>query len=84
VSQAAQQDALAAVLGDAGWQDLAEITAPATLIRGDHGYVTETDAADFRERVPTAAVVTVPSGHNVQEEQPVDLGRRLRDLAGKG
>jgi pimeloyl-ACP methyl ester carboxylesterase len=82
--QAEGQDALAAVLGDAGWQDLAATTAPTTLIRGDHGYVTETDAADFRKRVPAAVVATVPSGHNVQEEQPVDLGRRLRELAGKG
>ena len=78
------QDALAAVLGEAGWEDLAAVAAPITLIRGDRGYVTEADAAQFRERVPAASVVTVPSGHNVQEELPADLGRRLADLAGKG
>lgn len=78
------QDALAAVLGEAGWQDLATVAAPITLIRGDHGYVTEADTSQFRERVPAASITTVPSGHNVQEEQPVDLGRRLRELAGKG
>ncbi len=27
---------------------------------------------EFRERVPAASVVVVPSGHNVQEEEPVD------------
>ena len=44
----------------------------------------EADAAEFRERVPAASVVTRRSGHNVQEELPVDLGARLRSLAGKG
>ncbi len=78
------QDALAAVLGEAGWQDLAGIDAPVTLVRGDRGYVTEADTAQFRERMPEASVVTVSSGHNVQEEQPADLGRRLAELAGKG
>ena len=77
-------DALAAVLGEAGWQDLAAVVAPTTLVRGDRGYVTEADAAQFRDRVPAASVITVSSGHNVQEELPADLGRRLAQLAGKG
>ncbi|BDV30121.1 alpha/beta fold hydrolase [Microbacterium terricola] len=80
----AQQDALAAVLGQAGWDDLAAVTAPLTLIRGERGYVTTADADAYRERVPAASVVDVPSGHNVQEEIPVELGARLRQLAGKG
>ncbi len=78
------QDALAAVLGEAGWEDLAGVTAPITLVRGDHGYVTEADADEFRTRVAQASVVTVTSGHNVQEELPLELGRRIADLAGKG
>lgn len=81
---AESQDALAAVLGEAGWEDLAAVTAPLTLLRGDHGYVTEADAAQFQDRVPTASVLTVPAGHNVQEDVPVDLGRLLRERAGKG
>lgn len=81
---AAQQDAVGAVLGESGWEDLAEVTGPITLIRGDHGYVTEADAAEFARRVPQASVEIVPSGHNVQEELPVDLGRRLRAQTGKG
>lgn len=76
-----QQDALAAVLGDAGWEDLARVHAPLTLIRGERGYVTADDAADFARRVPAASVVTVPAGHNVQEDIPVALGERLRALA---
>ena len=81
---AAQRDAVSAVLGESGWEDLAAVQAPLTLLRGDHGFVTEADAAEFARRNPTAAVDTVVSGHNVQEEQPVQLGRRVRELAGKG
>jgi pimeloyl-ACP methyl ester carboxylesterase len=77
------QDAVASVLGEAGWEDLATVAAPMTLIRGDRGYVTEEDAAEFLRRVPEASVVTVPSGHNVQEEIPLELGGRLRTLAGE-
>jgi hypothetical protein len=43
--------------------------------------VTDADAAAFRERVPSASVVTVAAGHNVQEDIPADLGSRLRALA---
>ncbi|MGA7147205.1 MAG: alpha/beta hydrolase [Microbacterium sp.] len=75
-------DAVAAVLGESGWHDLAAVTTPLTLIRGERGYVTEEDAAQFAARLPEASVVTVPAGHNVQEEIPVELGERLRTLAG--
>jgi pimeloyl-ACP methyl ester carboxylesterase len=81
---AAQQDAVSAVLSETGWDDLAAVTAPITLVRGDHGYVTEADAAQFRERVPAAHLTVVRSGHNVQEEVPVELGALLGTLAGKG
>ncbi|HEY9308312.1 MAG TPA: alpha/beta hydrolase, partial [Microbacterium sp.] len=79
---AAQQDAVGSVLGESRWDDLAAVTAPTTLLRGDRGYVTEADAAEFLRRVPEASVVVVPSGHNVQEEIPIELGGRLRTLAG--
>lgn len=79
----APHDAVSAVLGDAGWDDLAAVSAPVTLLRGDHGYVTEEDAAVFAARVPAASIETVASGHNVQEELPVELGRRLRSLVRK-
>lgn len=77
-------DAVSNVLSATGWDDLAAVIAPLTLIRGEHGYVTEEDAAEFQERLPAASVVVVPTGHNVQEEQPAALGARLRELAGKG
>ncbi|MGZ8804115.1 MAG: alpha/beta fold hydrolase [Microbacterium sp.] len=78
------QDAVSAVLSATGWDDLSAVTAPITLVRGDRGYVTEQNAVEFCERVPAASLAVVPSGHNVQEEIPVELARRLRTLAGKG
>lgn len=77
----AGQNAVTAVLADSGWSDLAAVAAPVTLIRGEHGYITDAELADFRRRVPAARVEQVPTGHNVQEEQPVVLGRMLRALA---
>jgi pimeloyl-ACP methyl ester carboxylesterase len=71
-------DAVARVLADSGWAALSAVTAPITLIRGERGYVTPADAADFSRRLPGARVVAVPAGHNVQEESPVPLGRMLR------
>jgi len=81
---AAQQDAVSAVLADGGWDDLAAAAAgvPVTLIRGDQGYLTDDDQAEFSRRLPAASVVVVPAGHNVQEQLPVELGRRLREAAG--
>lgn len=80
----AQQDAAAGLLSAAGWEDLASVTAPITLLRGEHGYVTAADAADFARRLPSASVDVVPTGHNVQEEIPIELGRRLSGLVGNG
>ncbi|SFR99968.1 Pimeloyl-ACP methyl ester carboxylesterase [Microbacterium sp. cf046] len=81
---AAQQDAVSSVLSETGWDDLAAVSAPITLIRGDHGYVTDENAAQFQERVPAASLAVVSSGHNVQEEVPVELGARLRTFSGNG
>ncbi len=80
----ARQDAVANVLSATGWDDLAAVAAPITLIRGDRGYVTEADAAEFSRRLPGASVEIAPTGHNVQEERPRELGARLREIAGKG
>jgi pimeloyl-ACP methyl ester carboxylesterase len=76
-----QQDAVRGVLAASGWDDLTAVTAPVLLIRGDRGFVTEKDATEFLEHVPDATVETVSSTHNVQEQLPVALGERLRDLA---
>ena len=76
-----QQDAVSAVLGESGWEDLAAVAAPTTLIRGARGYLTDADAAEFARRVPAASLLEVESGHNVQEDVPLELGTRLRALA---
>ena len=67
------------VLGDSGWDDLAAIIAPITLIRGTHGYVSPDDLREFETRVPAASVVEVESGHNVQEYIPVALAALVRE-----
>lgn len=79
---AAQHHAVRGALAASGWDDLAAVTVPITLIRGERGFVTPADANEFRRRLPEATVIDVPSGHNVQEELPADLGRRIADLAG--
>ncbi len=72
-------DALAAVLAESGWDDLAAVTVPIVLVRGDRGFLGDDDVAEFSRRLPEALVHTLPSGHNVQEEQPVELARIVRD-----
>lgn len=72
-------DPLRAVLSESGWDDLAAVTAPITLIRGDEGYVTEEDAAAFLSHVPAAALTVVPAHHNVHEEIPVALAALIRE-----
>lgn len=74
-------DAVASVLGESGWEDLAAVLAPTTLIRGERGYVTDADAEVFARRLPAASVVSVPAGHNVQEDIPADLAALLRRRA---
>ncbi|MFT3798527.1 alpha/beta fold hydrolase [Microbacterium sp.] len=78
----AQGNILRDVVTASGWEDLAAVTAPITLVRGDHGFVTATDADEFARRVPAASIVTMASGHNVQEEQPVALGQFIAAIAG--
>lgn len=77
-------DAVASALGESGWHDLAAVAAPTTLVRGARGYVTEDDASEFARRVPAASVTVVPSGHNVQEEIPLELAALLRARALRG
>jgi pimeloyl-ACP methyl ester carboxylesterase len=74
-------DAVSTAISASGWDDLAALDAPTTLVRGERGYVTEADAAEFARRLPAARILTVDSGHNVQEDAPVALADILRPLA---
>lgn len=76
-----QPDAVRAALSTAGWDDLAAVSAPVTLVRAERGFVTTEDADRFRARVPAANLVALPSGHNVQEELPVPLAKVIADIA---
>lgn len=71
------------VLMAASWGDFEAASVPLTLVRGARGYVTEADAAEFARRLPDATVVTLPAGHNVQEELPRELGLLVADAASR-
>lgn len=77
----AQQPAAAPVLSGSGWDDLAAVRVPLTLIRGERGFVTTSDAEEFRRRLPAATVIDVAAGHNVQEELPAQLADLIRTAA---
>lgn len=74
-------DALAALLSNTGWSDLEAVERPVTLIRGEAGYVTPADLAEFARRVPAASVVALATHHNVHEEDPVAFADEVRRLA---
>jgi pimeloyl-ACP methyl ester carboxylesterase len=75
VDAPAPDDGIAAVLSASGWDDLAAVHAPVTLVRGSRGFVTEADAAEFARRIPAATVVALDGAHNLQEDAPIELAR---------
>lgn len=77
---AEQQRGAAPVLSASGWDDLAGVTAPTTLVRADAGYVTAADADEFARRLPHADIRVLAAGHNVQEYVPVELAKLVRPL----
>lgn len=80
---AAPDDAVRALLSAAGWDDLEALTQPVSLVRGDRGFVTDADAAEFVRRLPEARLRTLASGHNLQEEVPVAVAMQVRLLTGR-
>ena len=74
-------DAVRSALSAAGWDDLALVTAPITLVRGERGYVTPDDAAEFARRLPHAEIRALDGAHNLQEDAPVALAGLIRALA---
>lgn len=62
------------------WDGLTGSDLPVLLVRATHGYLPDEVVADFRERVPRAAVVELDTGHNVQEQDPAGLAAAIRDF----
>jgi pimeloyl-ACP methyl ester carboxylesterase len=62
-------------LGDPGalWPSLQAFPGPVTLVRAGHGTVAGDQVAELRRRIPSADVVAVDTGHNVQGDDPVAL-----------
>lgn len=72
-------DAVRAVLASTGWDDLAQVRRPVTLLRGERGFVSSADADALLRRAPGADVRVLPTGHNAQEEDPAGLAAAIRD-----
>lgn len=59
------------------WAALERITAPITLVRGTHGYLTDEAVAAFARRLPAASIVEIEAGHNIQENDPEALAELI-------
>ncbi|EZP25980.1 alpha/beta fold hydrolase [Microbacterium oleivorans] len=68
----------AGILSAAGWDDLAAVAAPVTLVTGTRGFLTAGDREEFLRRLPDARHIELDSAHNVQEERPAELARAVR------
>lgn len=55
------------------WPFLEAFTGPVLLVRGERGFLPADAADELCSRVPGAQVREVPTGHNVQEDDPVLL-----------
>jgi pimeloyl-ACP methyl ester carboxylesterase len=55
------------------WEPLGGLRVPVLLVRGSRGFVTDGEVDQLRELLPRVQVVTLDSGHNVQEDEPVEL-----------
>ncbi|GAA3649492.1 alpha/beta fold hydrolase [Microbacterium marinilacus] len=74
-------DAAPPVVDGSGWEDLAAVAAPITLVRAARGFVDEQAAAEFARRVPRAEIVSIDAPHNVQEAAPVALAALISPTA---
>ncbi|MGN8027331.1 alpha/beta fold hydrolase [Microbacterium sp. 22242] len=72
------------ILGEAGWADLAAVSAPITLVRATQGFVSDEAEREFADRVPAATVRRMEGRHNLQETSPVALADLIRTVADAG
>jgi pimeloyl-ACP methyl ester carboxylesterase len=60
------------------WDDVAHLTQPVLLVRGDAGFVPPEEAERFAATAPRASVAVVSNaGHSVQSDQPLELARHI-------
>lgn len=69
------------ILGEHGWADLDAVSAPLTLVRAAHGFVSDAAEQEFRTRVPGARVLHLEGSHNLQETAPAALAEIIRTAA---
>ena len=62
------------------WPALESIEVPVLLVRGSRGFLNDELEQEFLARTPGAVSVTIESGHNVQEEAPVELVAALSEF----
>jgi pimeloyl-ACP methyl ester carboxylesterase len=62
------------------WPALESIEVPVLLVRGSRGFLNDDLSREFLDRTPGAISVTIESGHNVQEEAPVELAAAIAEF----
>ena len=63
---------------DTLWPELEQIAVPVLLVHAEHGFLSPAVVDEFLGRVPGATGVQLDTGHNVQEEKPVELAAVIR------
>jgi pimeloyl-ACP methyl ester carboxylesterase len=62
------------------WGMLETYGGAVTLLRGERGFISEEQLLEFKRRLPNATVEQLPTGHNIQEDDPVALAQQLGAL----
>ena len=62
------------------WPALESIAVPVLLVRGSRGFLNDELEKEFLARTPGAVAVTIESGHNVQEEAPLELASAITEF----
>lgn len=62
------------------WPAAENLAVPVLLVRGARGFLSDAVVAEFLDRVPDSTSVSIDSGHNVQEEAPVELAGVITDF----
>jgi len=62
------------------WPALESIAVPVLLVRGSRGFLSDELEREFLARTPGAESVTIESGHNVQEEAPLELAAAIAEF----